>query len=274
MTDSVEDRSVLDHYRNQAQDHGLEPSSTMLDQRTRAMETEAILACIARVVEVAPGPVGLLEVGSGNGFLLQSLRDRFPALRLTGIDYSPDMVRLASSRALDDCEIQQGDVRALAFSSDQFDIVVSERCLINLLDSSWQTDALREIHRVLKPGGHLVLIEAFTDGAGNLDRARIEVGLAETTIPSHNLWFDKAHFMSIVDDLYTEEDSEGVPPPNFLSTHYFISRVLYPSITKREVLYDTEFVKFFGFLPPVGNYSPIQLYFFRKLAIPDHASPD
>jgi hypothetical protein len=39
---------------------------------------------------------------------------------------------------------------------------------------------------------------------------------------------------------------------------------LYPSVTKREVLYNTHLVKFFSFLPPMGNYAAIQFWLLRK----------
>ena len=43
-----------------------------------------------------------------------------------------------------------------------------------------------------------------------------------------------------------------------------MSRAVYPSVTKREVLYNTHFVKFFSVLPPMGNYSPIQVYLLKR----------
>jgi SAM-dependent methyltransferase len=212
------------------------------------------------------GKVSLLEIGCGNGFLLKVLRDRFPSVDLVGADYSPDMVRLASMRALERCQIRREDVRALTLPTASVDVVVSERCLINLPDGEAQDQALREIHRVLKPGGHVVLIEAFTDGNANLNRARTEIGLAENTVPPYNLWFEKERFLSVTRDLFEEVDGDRtrIPPSNFLSSHYFISRVLYPAVTQREVMYNTEFVRFFRFLPPQGDFSPIQLYFMRK----------
>jgi ubiquinone/menaquinone biosynthesis C-methylase UbiE len=260
------DRLILEHYRREALEHDLSPSSTMLDQTTRELEVEAILACVQHLHRAGKANT-LLEVGCGNGYLLEVLRETFPEIRLCGIDYSPDMVSLASSRSVENCEIGREDVRALAFPSEAFDVVVSERCLINLLDESDQHRAIRELHRVLKPGGHLVLIEAFTDGADNLNRARAELGLPANTIPPQNLWFEKAAFSSLVETLFEEPIRNGsaeLPPRNFLSSHYFVSRVLYPAVTRREVLYNTEFVRFFRFLPPQGDHSPIQLYFMRR----------
>jgi len=55
-----------------------------------------------------------------------------------------------------------------------------------------------------------------------------------------------------------------LPPVNALSTHYFISRVLYPAVTQAEIRYNTEFVRFFDFLPPRGAYSPIEVHFLRR----------
>jgi SAM-dependent methyltransferase len=265
MADAHDD-VVLDHYREQAHEHGLDPTSTMADQITRQREVDAIVACVAHVLDRAVEASDLLEVGCGNGYLLQALRERFPTLRLTGAEWSPDMVELAAGRALASCEIRREDVRALTFPAASFDVVVSERCLINVLDAAEQDDALRELHRVLKPGGYLVLVEAFVDGAINLNRARDELGLPPIPVPHHNLWFEEARFTSVIEGrLEKVGDTEGVPPGNFLSTHYFISRVLYPSVTRREVLYNTEFVRFFEFLPPRGDYSPIRLFLLRSV---------
>lgn len=266
------DELILEHYRKQAEQHQLRPSSSMLDETTRELEINAIMACLTEVLgsdAAASDGASLLEVGCGNGHLLGLIRAQYPAVRLTGSDFSPDMVDLASSRMLDMCQIQREDVRELTFPSATFDVVVAERCLINILDQAEQEKALLELHRVLKPGGHAVLIEAFLDGAANLNRARTELGLEENNVPYHNRWFEKEPFLAVLQDRFEILAPEGsglIPPRNFLSTHYFVSRVVYPCLTKREVLYNTEFVKFFRFAPPHGEFSPIQLFFLRKPA--------
>src|SRR5687768_12030237 len=106
------DRLILEHYRREALEHDLSPTSTMLDQTTRELEVEAILSCVAHLHRA--GKAGtLLEIGCGNGYLLEILRNRFPEIQLCGIDYSPDMVSLGASRRLENCEIRREDVRAL-----------------------------------------------------------------------------------------------------------------------------------------------------------------
>src|SRR5437764_9165911 len=77
---------------------------------------------------------------------------------------------------------QQADVRQLTLGDSSFDTVVSERCLLNLpcCDDQWQT--IREIHRVLKPGGIYLMVEGTEDGLERLNVVRERMGLAP--IPS------------------------------------------------------------------------------------------
>jgi SAM-dependent methyltransferase len=260
------DDLILEHYRKEAERHQLDSSSTMADERTRQLELESILTCLDGALSGQPAGE-LLEVGCGNGLLLETLRPRYPELGLTGADYSPEMVELANQRGVERCTVQREDVRHLSFEDARFDVIVLERCIINVLDEAEQGDSLRELHRVLKPGGHVVLIEAFTDGLTHLNTARDELGLDPIQPPYHNRWMDKRWFLDTIDGLFRVTNVEGsdLPPINFLSSHYFVSRVLYAAVTNREIRYNTEFVKFFNFLPPHGEFSPVQLYFLAKL---------
>jgi ubiquinone/menaquinone biosynthesis C-methylase UbiE len=260
---------ILEHYRNEVEHHGADASSTMRDEITRGRE----IAGVHRVLEwlLARGQAGqrLLDVGCGNGYLLAAVRGWYADMQLTGLEFTPEMCGVARERNVRGCEIVQGDVRKLPFPSGAFDCVVSERCIINVMDVADQAQSLREVARVLRPGGHFLCVEAFTDGLADLNAARAELGLPPNQQPHHNLWFDKAWFERTIAgefeqvDLATERDP-SLPVPNFLSSHYFISRVLYPAITKAEVRYNTHLVKFFSFLPAMGNYSPIQFYLLRR----------
>jgi SAM-dependent methyltransferase len=262
-----DDEAILQHYREEAEQHGHDASSTMADATTRELEIAAILSCLDAVFAKQTPDGDILEIGCGNGHLLALLRARYPNAALVGADYSPDMVELAASRGIERCEVRREDVRALSSDDARFDAVVSERCLVNLLDTEAQGAAIGELHRVLRPGGHVVFIEAFTDGLQNLNIARNELGLPPNTAPYHNLWFEPDRFRQALDGWFdvVDLDAEGLPPSNFLSSHYFVSRVLYPAVTRADIRYNTEFVRFFRFLPPQGNFSPIQLFLLRRV---------
>ncbi len=262
---------ILEHYSKEAAEQGLRGTSTMRDQTVRSREVDAILASAAHHLRsLDPSrPPRLLELGCGNGMLLAELRRHFPAMELHGVDYSPEMVELAAGRSIAGCEVRRGDVRDLPLAGGTFDLVVTERCIINLLDEGDQDRALAEIHRVLAPGGLFVCLEAFTDGLAELNRAKEELGLEGQTPPHHNRWMEKEHFFAATAGLFEpvpeeERRAAGIPPENFLSSHYFVSRVLYPAVTRAEIRHNTAFVEFFGFLPPIGNFSPIQLLLLRK----------
>jgi ubiquinone/menaquinone biosynthesis C-methylase UbiE len=169
------------------------------------------------------------------------------------------------------CHFLQGDVRKLNFENNTFDVIYTERCLINIRNWAEQKLALKEIHRVLKTNGRYVMIECFTDGHNNYNKARTEIGLPEIKIPEVNLFFDKLQVMTELEKMKFQciglgSDYADRTSWNFLSSHYFIARVLHAAITDKLVR-NSEFVKFFLEALPqnIGNYSPIQGFIFRKI---------
>jgi ubiquinone/menaquinone biosynthesis C-methylase UbiE len=263
------ERAILEHYKSEAASQGTEPSSTMRDHITREREVSATLRALEHVAALPVPAREVLEIGCGNGHLLEVIRRRWPALALRGLEYTPEMVDLARGRDLPHCVVDEGDVRRLPYPDASFDVVISERCIVNVMDRADQEKSLRGVARVLRPGGHFICIEAFTDGLAELNVAREELGLAPNHPPDHNLWFDKEWFRRTTEPLFASvNDGVGpdgpVPPPNFLSSHYFVSRALYPAVTRTDVRYNTRLVSFLSFLPPMGNYAPIQFHLLRR----------
>jgi len=116
---------------------------------------------VALLAELRDVPVGeLLDIGTGSGHVLSLLAPR--ATRAVGLDHSSDALRLARSRlhgaGLAHCEFQRGDMFALPFPPAAFDTVIMDRALS---ETDRSTAAIAEASRVLKPGGHLVLVEDF-----------------------------------------------------------------------------------------------------------------
>ena len=100
----------------------------------------------------------ILDAGVGTGRNIAS----YPAgSQVVGIDLSPAMLRRAGLRARRDgreVELRQMDVTRLAFPDRSFDAAVAS-FLFCVLSDDLQAPALREIERVLKPGGILRLLE-------------------------------------------------------------------------------------------------------------------
>lgn len=91
----------------------------------------------------------VLEVGCGTGLILDRVAPK--ANRAVGIDISGGMLHQAAERGLD---VAQGDVTALPFADESFDVVYSFKVLAHVKDID---RALREVARVTRRGGHVLL---------------------------------------------------------------------------------------------------------------------
>jgi SAM-dependent methyltransferase len=71
-----------------------------------------------------------------------------------------------------------------------YDVVVSQRFLINLLEWDVQRRVLEDLTGLLSPGGRLVLLEGSVQGTEELNRFRSLLALPPIPIQWHNLFFD------------------------------------------------------------------------------------
>ncbi len=96
----------------------------------------------------------LLEVPVGTGILTMPVYQTLPEADITCLDYSADMMGQAQEKAnrlkLNNVIFQQGDVGALPYEDDTFDIVLSLNGFHVFPDKK---TAYREVFRVLRPGG-------------------------------------------------------------------------------------------------------------------------
>ncbi|RBM18637.1 class I SAM-dependent methyltransferase [Prauserella sp. PE36] len=98
----------------------------------------------------------VLDVAVGTGLNLAFYPD---AVRLTGIDFSPAMLKLAHTRAAElgrEIDLREGDAQALPFPDASFDTVV---CTLGLCGFPDERAAIIEMYRVLRPNGTLLLLD-------------------------------------------------------------------------------------------------------------------
>jgi demethylmenaquinone methyltransferase/2-methoxy-6-polyprenyl-1,4-benzoquinol methylase len=86
--------------------------------------------------------------------LALAIQKVLPNAEITGVDFSPEMLNIARGKGLRGTVV--ADVRAVPFASDRFDCLTIAFGLRNVQD--WGA-ALREMVRILKPGGHLLILE-------------------------------------------------------------------------------------------------------------------
>lgn len=268
------DQIIENHYNEVAKEFGLSELSTMSDKITREKETSAILANISAYYDKflvgGDKEAVIVDVGCGNGYTLSRIQAAYPNARLFGVEYNDKLRGLAEDRFSDkSAEIVKGDIREENFISDiKANIVICQRVLINLLDEEHQKNALNNILETGKRDRKniptlLIFIEAFQGPLENLNRARDEFELEPIKQAYHNQY--------LKDDFF---DSPGLDnsavtlagfQENFLSSHFYVSRVLHPGIIKSDNFKrNSEFVQFMSntFKEPVGDYSPLKLKIF------------
>ena len=99
---------------------------------------------------VRNGKLKILDAGCGTGGLMKKLSEFW---RVVGIDFSPEAIKYAKKRGLD---VEQASIQKIPFKRGAFDVVTSIDVLYHLAVTD-DVSALKEISRVLKPRGELIL---------------------------------------------------------------------------------------------------------------------
>jgi ubiquinone/menaquinone biosynthesis C-methylase UbiE len=130
----------------------------------------------------------VLDVGCGRGLLLVGAArrlttgkaigvDRWVAGALTGNRPEAALDNARWEGVLDRVEVKEGDVRQLPFADDSFDVAVSNFVVHEVNNRAEREQMLREIVRVLRPGGRLALVDfIFT---GECVRVLHEIGIVD-----------------------------------------------------------------------------------------------
>jgi ubiquinone/menaquinone biosynthesis C-methylase UbiE len=132
------------------------------DYRTMAERYDALRSmepCARRLVELAAIPPGaqVLDIATGTGWVALAAAERVgPTGRVLGVDQSPEMLARAQKKVtaagLSNIEFRAGDAARLDLKDEWVDVVLCASALWLLPD---MLAALKEWHRVLKPGGQV-----------------------------------------------------------------------------------------------------------------------
>lgn len=144
--------------------------SALVYDATAGAQYLAGLYRLLPLVRVPPQPA-ILDVGCGTGLnLFEAARILGPCRLLCGIDLSPGMVAVAQAKAAAlgiPAAITVGDAEALPYPDATFDLVICNSVLHWVRD---RAKAVKEMGRVLRPGGQLLLMCAAQPGFGEWNR--------------------------------------------------------------------------------------------------------
>ena len=179
MTDGERIREVYRSYEEQGRDR-------LWDMRNRGfarLSHDRDLRLRDLLARSLPGgSASLLDVGCGNGSLLATVSQRWPDVRLTGLDLQPERIEEARANA-PDAQLVVGSADALPFDDHSFDVVTAITLMSSLPTDPMETAAAREIARVTRQGGWLVWFDLRYDNPTNPAVHGIDGRRLETLFP-------------------------------------------------------------------------------------------
>jgi SAM-dependent methyltransferase len=137
----------------------------------------------------------ILDAGCGKGRFAQSVAEQFPTAEIWGVDVSPEMLRSVPNSI----RTREASLLNLPFPDDHFDFVY---CVEALEHAVHPQAALRELTRVTKPGGTVLVIDKNRDQLGNLEMAPWE------------RWFDRAELTDWLRNVCDSVESEVIADPD------------------------------------------------------------
>lgn len=137
-------------------------------------------------------PSALLDIATGTGDLALEFQKVMPECEVTGSDFCPEMLAYATERGVQKTLV--ADALNLPFEDNSYDVVTVAFGLRNMAD---YPKALKEMNRVLKPGGRLLVLDFSIPT--NLLRAPY-VFYLEKVLPRIAGWitgqFDAYHYLA------------------------------------------------------------------------------
>jgi SAM-dependent methyltransferase len=161
------------------------------------------------------------DIGCGDGRATR--RYARGVASMLGIERSDHLRAIAVAEQTEDpvenLAFRAGDILDLSEYRGAFDLVITERVLINLPSWDHQRRAIDQIAQALKPGGWYVMLENTNDGDRALNDLRESVGLSPIAQHWHNLFLDWDAFAAHVRPQFEIVERRG------FSLYYVLTRV-------------------------------------------------
>lgn len=218
------------------------------------LEVDAIVEAIqdALASRGLDRPSRILELGSGTGELVSIILNRLDGhgIEYVGVDISKVAIKMARGRELGNCTFVESDFLAfLRASQDRYDLIITQRSIMAVLDRSLQTQLLGEIKAHLEVGGTAIISEGTQDAFKRMAALRKSLSVE----PYKDIW----HCLYIEEeDLYGTFGQVGCR--DFASLYWLVTRVIYPHF--EEPKHNSTVHAFAEQLDQTGDYGLVKLF--------------
>lgn len=259
----MQHKEIKEYWNTRANEFKTSPEATTNDYYMRQIEINSLKNKIEKYQKDIKK---IADIGCGNGYSTIELAKTFPDIEFFGFDYSTEMINNAKENLNNACisnikfdvlDIVDGNIEG------KYDLIYTDRCLINLSSWSDQQLALKKITSALSENGVYLMIENFLNGQNNLNDLRKKFGLTTIDVRDHNLFFNLEQTKMYIKDLGCTFASYE----NISSLYYLVSRVIYSKIcsleNKQPDYYDIHH-ELASKLPVNGDFGPIAMCEIKK----------
>jgi ubiquinone/menaquinone biosynthesis C-methylase UbiE len=214
----MSDRSRIEEYWEQPD------TISLLDKNLRKLETDFALSQISSKDEMA-------DFGCGDGE--STVHYAAKARSCLALEHSNHLRAKAARRFADarltNMTLVAGDALDLSAYANKFDLVVSQRLVINFMTWEEQKQVLENIHGSLRPGGRYIMIENTFEGFEAMNAVRRAVGLANVPLHDwHNYFLHYDQLMKFLDGKFKIEKAHT------FNLYYLLTRVFVNMFAKFE----------------------------------------
>jgi len=190
---------------------------SIIDRNLHQIEMESVSAFLNPNDQIA-------DFGCGNG--VATLHYAQKVKSCIGYERSENLLNHAKEHLknsnLKNINFQSGDILDPPFSAGEFDVIVTQRLLSNLVSWEDQKKALQIIKQGIKPGGRYLMVDNLSGSFENLNNMREQVDLEPIKRHWHNLFFEEDQLIPFL------ESEFNIVSRKHFSLYYFLTRVYVP----------------------------------------------
>ena len=230
--------------------------TSLKDKNYFDLETNAIIEQIIKYVQkINSSSLNILELGSGTGLLSSLITSKlsekiYGSFSYTGVDFSDVAVKKSNDRNINNCKFIQNDfINFFENNNEKFDIIISQRSIMALMDNESHIKLLQLLKKSLSNQGIGIFSEVTKQSFEKIQKLRKELSIDPLEKVWHSCYLDEKIFQTVFTSCNIFD---------FSSIYWLITRVIYPYF--EEPKHNSLIHNFASNLSQIGNYGLTKLF--------------